>query len=321
MKIAIVGCGLIGKKRADAAPVGTVCCVADVDQARALSLAQAHNAVAYTDWQNVAKSEAELVIIATTHLDLAKIGLAMIEAGKHVLIEKPGGQNADQLEAIQAAADARGLVAKVGFNHRFHPAMQKAKEIFESGEAGPRMFIRGRYGHGGRLGYEKEWRMTRSLSGGGQLIDQGAHLLDLSRWFMGEVRNATGWLRTAFWNADVEDNCFVALEDEDGSMAWLHAGWTEWKNIFSFEIMCRNAKLDVSGLGGSYGIEQLTHYKMLPEMGPPETTIWQWPFADRSWELEISNTIDAINGRAAPIGTAADAAAMLRLVEKVYEKA
>lgn len=321
LRVGIVGCGLIGTKRADAAAPHQVTIVADNDGARAQSLATRVGARASVRWQDVIEGDVDLVVIATTHDSLSTLAMEALKAGKHVLIEKPGGRTAVELDAVADFAEQRDLVAKIGFNHRFHPALMKAKTLLESGEFGPVMFIRGVYGHGGRPGYQNEWRMQKAIAGGGQLIDQGAHLIDLSRWYMGEFPFAFGMVENFFWKADVEDNAFVGLRSSDGGVAWLHAGWTEWKNRFHFEIMAREAKIEISGLGGSYGVEKITLHKMLPGMGPPETTTWEFPFPDQSWRDEMANTVEAIQGRAAPIGVARDAARMLQIVEALYAQA
>src|SRR6185436_5139905 len=98
-----------------------------------------------------------------------------------------------------------------------------------------------------------------------------------------------GFTPTYFWDMKVDDNAFFSLVTKKKQMAWLHASWTEWKNLFSFEIFGRDAKLEVSGLGGSYGVEKLTLYKMLPQMGPPDITVWEFPQPDRSWQLELED--------------------------------
>jgi predicted dehydrogenase len=182
------------------------------------------------------------------------------------------------------------------------------------------MFIRGRYGHGGRPGYDREWRADPALSGGGELIDQGAHLIDLSRWFLGDFLSVRGSARTWFWDMPVEDNGFLLLETAGGQVAFLHASWTEWKNLFSFEIAGRVGKLEISGLGGSYGTERLTWYKMSPEMGPPETLAWEYPMADDSWQVENAAFLEDIRLGRQPDPGIADAQAMLRVVETVYRE-
>jgi predicted dehydrogenase len=207
---------------------------------------------------------------------------------------------------------------KVGFNHRYHPAIKKAKEIFESGDIGKPMFIRGRYGHGGRIGYDDEWRSKKEISGGGELIDQGVHLIDLSRWFLGEFEYVRGFTNTYYWNMDVEDNAFLELRTKENLTAWLHASCSEWKNMFSFEIYGRNGKLHIEGLGGSYGTEKLSYYKMLPEMGPPETYIWEYPGDDKSWKSEYDDFLNCISKGEKINGNLYDAYKSLEIVDKVY---
>jgi predicted dehydrogenase len=324
MRFAIVGCGLIGQKRAAAiSRLGHMTILAvDRSRDRAGELAESFGARSATDFRAaVEAADIDAVVVATPHAELSAIATACLDAGKHVLVEKPGGRNLAEVSAVTEAADAAGRVAKVGYNHRFHPAVLKAREIVDRGELGQLMFIRGRYGHGGRPGYEREWRFERSISGGGELIDQGSHLIDLAHWFLGEFTGIQAELRTFFWNAEVEDNVFLTLSTSEGRIAWLHATWTEWKNLFSLEIYGRDGKLEINGLGGSYGVESLTFYRMLPGMGPPETTRWEYPFADRSWETETAEFIAAIDEGRRPIGDAAEAVGSMSVIERVYQGA
>lgn len=322
MNIAIVGCGLIGQKRAAAAAKlgASVVAVADRDRGRAEALArQTKTARVAADWGEVlAASDVDAVVVATTHDVLAPITAAAIEAGKHVLVEKPAARSARELEAVTRIAARQGVVVKVGFNHRFHPAFQRARALVDAGELGPLLFVRARYGHGGRVGYENEWRMNPRISGGGELIDQGMHLIDLSRWFLGDFDRVEGFAPTYFWNCPADDNAFLSLRTPTGQTAWLHASCTEWKNLFCFEICGRDGKLQIDGLGGSYGTERLTFYRMLPEMGPPQTTAWEYPFPDHSWQEELGNFFAAVAGRAPLCGSLADAMAALRIVGVIY---
>ena len=182
------------------------------------------------------------------------------------------------------------------------------------------MFVRGRYGHGGRVGYEREWRADATRSGGGELIDQGIHLIDLSRWFLGPFAEVDGAAHTYFWDMAVDDNAFVRLTTSSGQVAFLHVSCTEWKNLFSFEIYGRLGKLHIEGLGGSYGIERLARYQMLPEMGPPDTVIHEYPRADRSWELEFAEFLEDLRLGREPVAGLDAARAALEVVETVYAR-
>jgi predicted dehydrogenase len=250
-----------------------VCC--DRVTERAQTLAGAHaGAESSQDWEHtVARADVDLVVVATTHDLLAPVAARAAAAGKHVLVEKPGARRAAELDPVAEAAKTSRALVRIGFNHRYHPAFQKARAILSSGELGDPMFVRARYGHGGRPGYNREWRACPEVSGGGEAIDQGVHLIDLARWFLGDFVEVKGFARALYWDMRVEDNAFLLLRTATGCIASLHASWTEWKNLFSFEYSGRLGKLEISGLGGSYGPERLTHYRMLPEMGPPETNL------------------------------------------------
>ncbi len=322
MRAAVIGCGLIGAKRAKAARNLRVAQFCDVDAGRAAALARTvAGAEATTDWRRTAqRDDIDLVFVATTHDMLAPIAAEAAAHGKHVLIEKPGARRKAELAMVREAAERTGALVRVGFNHRYHRAFQKAREIFETGALGEMMFVRARYGHGGRPGYDREWRAVPEKSGGGELVDQGMHLIDLARWFLGDFREVRGWIGTYFWDMPVEDNAFLLLRTAGGQVASLHATWTEWKNLFSFEIYGRKGKLEITGLGGSYGTERLAYYRMLPEMGPPETTIWEYPAADDSWEREAAEFLEDIRLGRQPSPGIAEAEAALEIVETMYRE-
>ena len=320
--IGIVGCGLIGHKRAKAlGGSGKLVACADLDAGRAENLARVAGAQVFLDWRELVRSPlVDVVIIATLHDSLAEITLSAAQAGKHVLVEKPAARNVAELMPVIAAVKQQDIKVHVGFNHRYHRSLRKAKEIVDSGALGELMFVRARYGHGARVGYEKEWRSNPALSGGGELIDQGPHLIDLSRWFLGDFVEVQGFAHTYFWDMPVDDNGFMLLKTVKKQTAFLHVSCTEWKNLFSMEIYGTKGKIDLSGLGGSYGLEKITCYKMLPEMGPPETTSWEYPMSDDSWAVEIAEFFDNIRLNREPTSSLADASAALDIVEQIYRE-
>ena len=321
--VALIGCGLIGAKRAAAlGPARLVAC-ADIDRRRAEAIAvTTPGAAVMADWRAaVALADVDVVIVSTVNSALAPVTLAAVAAGKHVLVEKPAALSAAELDGVTAAAAAAGVSVRVGFNHRYHPAARKARELFDMGALGEMMFVRGRYGHGGRLGYEKEWRADPAVAGGGELIDQGVHVIDLARWFLGDFTSVDGFAHTYFWPMPVDDNAFLLLRTGGGQTASLHVSCTEWKNLFSFEIYGRKAKLHIEGLGGSYGVERLSFYRMTPAMGPPETTIWEYPGADRSWAVEFAEFLDDLRLTRRPAAGLPDARAALQIVGAIYRAA
>ncbi|MDR0486169.1 MAG: Gfo/Idh/MocA family oxidoreductase [Elusimicrobiota bacterium] len=323
MKIGIIGCGLIGKKRAASAVEGglEIAAISDRNFAKAKTFAEQFGAKACDSAESVINSEADIIVIALPHNQLTLFADEALKAGKHLLIEKPGAHQSSDLLKISKTAEEKNLKIKVGYNHRFHPAIMKAREIVDSGILGDLFFIRGFYGHGGRIGYEKEWRFKKEISGGGELMDQGSHLIDLSRWFLGEIVDSSSCLQNYFWGGEVEDNAFFILKTAKKQTAFLHATWTEWKNSFIFEITGRYGKIAISGLGGSYGTESITLYKMSPKMGPPESVTWSYPFSDFSWKLEMDELLNAIKENRQPLCSVYDAIETLKVIENLYKQA
>jgi predicted dehydrogenase len=322
MNVAIIGCGGVGRKRArHLAGARLVHCI-DIDAARASEAAASNGGCrSGTDWRPLFdRGDIDAVIVATPHDAQAEIARSAIGAGIHVLIEKPGGRHADELRGLSQLADQARVCVRVGFNHRYHRAFRQARELVDAGELGPLLYLRARYGHGGRIGYESEWRAQPRRSGGGELIDQGVHLIDLARWFLGDFVDVHGFAHTYFWDMPVEDNGFMLLKTARGQAAFMHASWTEWKNTFSWELFGRDGKLEVNGLGGSYGMERLTWFKMLPSMGPPETTVWEYPTEDDSWAAEMADFIEDIGHRRAPSPGLHDAIEALSVVAAIYRQ-
>ena len=319
-RVAIVGCGAVGQIRAKTLVNAELVICADLKPAAAESLAASvPGCEVVADWREAVRSEVvDIVVVATPHNALTEVTAAAIAEGCHVLVEKPAARTANELRPLVQLADAKGVLVRVGYNHRYHRAFQKARQIIDSGELGPSLFLRARYGHGGRLGYDQEWRAQPAVSGGGELIDQGVHLVDLARWFLGEFVEVDGFIHTYFWDMPVEDNAFLMLKTIDQRVAFLHASCTEWKNTFSLELYGRNGKLQVDGLGGSYGVERLTWYRMLPEMGPPETTTWEYPMADNSWAVEMNEFFRDLDLGRSPVPGLKDALAVLEVVDTIY---
>ena len=319
-KVGIIGCGLIGFKRSKyLGSRGKLVACADVDVIRAKKIAINKKIKVFTDWKKLLDvKEINIVIISTPHNQLSKILLHAYKKKKHVLVEKPGAKNLKEISKVISKVNNNKIKIRVGFNHRYHPSIIKARKIIKSGVIGKPMYLRGRYGHGGRLKYEKEWRAKPSISGGGELIDQGSHLIDLSRLFLGEFNEIKGFINTYFYKMSVEDNVFLTLKTHSNKVAFLHASWTEWKNMFSLEIFCTLGKLDINGIGGSYGQEQLTLYKMSKRMGMPKQKNWKFKLQDVSWITEINELYDDIIYNRKPKSNLNDAYQTLKIINKIY---
>lgn len=321
LNFAIIGAGLIGKKRADAIVRSghSVVAVCDINSTSAHSLAKSLGATPFDQLGGMLQTVPfDAAIVATSNDALSESVVAVLEAKRHVLVEKPGGRNPEEVRRWTQLANSSERICRVGFNHRFHPALQKAQALLSEGALGELLFFRAKYGHGGRIGYDTEWRADPARSGGGELLDQGVHLIDLCRWLGGEFELEFGRADTYFWNMKVDDNGFLCLKSPNKKVrAWLHASCTEWKNTFEFEIFGNKGKIQITGLGRSYGAEELRHYRVKPEMGVPLLDHFTFPEEDGSWQLETLAFLQEIQGsRGTGIALPQDA---LRAVEIVYD--
>jgi len=326
IRVGIVGAGLIGKKRAEAIASLSenlkVNLVSDIDGEKAAELGRFCDAAPCVDWRDITRrDDIDAIIIATPNKFIREIAISALEHGKHALCEKPLGRNAGEAEAIWSKAKERGLILKTGFNHRFHPAVRNAKKIADDGSIGKIYLMRAVYGHGGRPGYEKEWRANRDISGGGELLDQGVHVIDLFRWFLGEFDEVFGRVATFSWNMEVEDNAFAMFRTVSGQTATMHTSWTQWKNKFLLEIIGEKGYLVVDGLGGSYGMERLIIGKRKVSGGAPDEEFIEFPGPDISWREELKEFASAITENREPIGSGYDGLMANRLVGAVYESA
>jgi len=321
MKAAVIGAGVMGAKRAASCLSCGVALthIADTNTVAAHKLAQEFRASACTPEQALA-SDADLVFVSTTHDALSQWTQKAAMAGKHVLVEKPAAKRAEDLEPLKKSMP-KSVFVKVGFNHRFHPMIARAKQLVDQGALGDLLCMTGEYGHGGREGMQNEWRCNKSQSGGGELLDQGSHLIDLYRWFFGEPASVSAKLSTYVWKSGdpVEDNTFFTLQDARKRVGQFHASWTLWKNSFQFKIIGSKAMIHVCGRGKSYGKETLKVFNRGEEGIPCLEE--EYEGEDRSFVEELQYFIACINNREKPVPGIDDAQKTLRIVEDLYARA
>jgi predicted dehydrogenase len=324
MKVGIIGAGLQGGRRARAIREAgdELVAVADTNYGRAKLLADAMKCRATDKWEDLAVGkDIDIVVICTPPYLHEPIALTALRQGKHILCEKPLALNVEEARRMVAAARDNRARLKCGFNHRHHPGIIRAREWLDSGCIGEIISIRCRYGIGGRPDYEKDWRMNPEVSGGGQLMDQGMHVIDLCRWFLGDFSRVYGITTTSFWDiAPLEDNAFVLLHTDKGKTAQFHVSWTEWKNLFSLEIFGQDGYITVEGLGGSYGTERAVLGKRAFLKPFREETI-EFRGEDQSWLGEWQEFTSAIIEDRDPLGSGDDGLEALRLIRAIYESA
>lgn len=320
--IAIIGAGLQAQRRIPAIvqdPECRVTHVIDLDIARAEKFARSLNAQTSRDWQKAVDDPGvDLVLVLTYPDSHAEISITAMEAGKDVLCEKPLARTEEEGRQMVATAEKTKRILKCGFNHRHHPAIQEVHRLFTSGIIGNPLFGRGRYGIAGRQGLEKEWRSDPKIVSGGQLMEQGIHLVDLFRWFFGEMKHVTGIMSTTHWPiAPLEDNGFVLMQNHDGVVASIHSSLTQWINLFEFELYGERGSLTARALGGSYGVETLTISTHDPS-GPFSYKTIEFRGDDKSWVNEWKEFLYAVESRKEPLGNGLDGFKAMEIVNAAY---
>jgi predicted dehydrogenase len=276
------------------------------------------------DYRAVLDSGIDAVFVCTPNRFIPDVVCAALDAGKHVFCEKPPGRTVADIERIVAAERRNpGLVLKFGFNHRYHFGIMEAKKIVESGKYGDVLWVRGVYGKAEYSAYPTAWRCDPALAGGGILLDQGIHMLDLFRHFCGEFTEIKSMCRTPVPDSPLEDNAFALLRTADGRIAMIHSSSTQWKHRFTLEIYLEDGYVIVDGqpsTSRSFRDEWLIESRKglgFAVGNPPEQATFC--NTDPSWELELAEFVDCIR-RGQPVrhGTSRDAYETMRLVFGVY---
>lgn len=327
IKVGIIGLGKMGHIRAREVgkhPATVLIAGADPDSSK---YSDFPTVACSSDYRDVLNSEVEAVFICTPNRYTPEIVVAALDAGKHVFCEKPPGCTIQDIKAIMVAERRNpDLKLKFGFNHRYHAGIREAKRIVKSGRLGHILWLRGIYGKSGGAGFEQSWRSLKEISGGGILLDQGIHMLDLFRFFCGDFNEVKSMVTTAYWNINVEDNAFVLLRNNAGQIAMLHSSSTQWKHRFNLEICLSEGYLLVDGMLSStqsYGNETVTAARNYSDAGfangkPREEVIYF--DTNPSWELENIGFVNCIQ-RGIPVtsGTSEDALKAMQMVYAIYQ--
>ncbi len=290
----------------------------------------------YRDYRDVLKEKPDLFFVCLPNNEAPRATITALETGCHVFCEKPPGRTVGDIREVRSVeAKHPRLKLKYGFNHRYHESVREALKLVQSGTLGRVVNLRGVYGKSAVISWPrplvlppgdpnagKYWRTDRMMAGGGILLDQGIHMVDLMRAFAGEFTNVKSFVKNDFWNHDVEDNAYAIMETSDGVVAMLHSTATQWKHRFSLEIFLSEGAVILSGiLSGtrSYGQEQLTVlYREDSDGGNPKEQSTTY-IRDPSWKDEITDFVDAIE-RDLPIqvGSSLDALKSMELVYRIY---
>ena len=323
----IVGLGKMGHIRADVItkhPALSLSAVCDVNESKARDFPECHFA---TDYHNLLKQDVDAIFICTPNRYMPEIVTAALERGIHVFCEKPPGRKLEDVTMMQEAERANPATKlKFGFNHRYHEAVREARSIVDSGRLGKIMWIRGIYGKAGGPLYDNNWRNNSEISGGGILIDQGIHLLDLAVMLCGDFNTVHSFISCSYWQIGVEDNAFAIMKNAAGQVAMIHSSATQWQHRFLMEIYMEKGYLTIDGILSSsqtYEPETLKVARCLhdqdgyPLPNPQETlTLYS---EDKSWYLEVDEFVRCIlEDKPVEIGSSQDACKVMSLVQKIY---
>jgi predicted dehydrogenase len=324
LKVGIAGYGVVGKRRRHFIDLHPYCkTVAVCDQSFAAPGVLPDGVKAYSSYKDLLEEPLDVLFVCVPVYIAAEVTIAGLEKGVHVFCEKPPGRNVqDVLRVRKIEKRHRRLLLKYGFNHRYHDSVRDAIRIVESGELGKIVNLRGVYGKSKIIPFSGGWRSERKYAGGGILLDQGIHMVDLVRLFCGDFAEVKSFVSNSYWNHDVEDNAYALMRSERGQIAVLHSSATQWQHRFILEITLTEGYIELRGIlsgSKSYGEEQLVVGRRDESyVGTLRQETIKY-LEDNSWQDEINEFADAIiSGNPVQSGTSADALESMKLVYKIY---
>ena len=329
MKVGIIGYGVVGKTRHHSILKNTSFQVTSISENNSLVRENIpKNIEVFEDYKSlIQNANIDIVFISLPNKFAANATMLSLKKGLHVFCEKPPAKTLAELkEVFLVSQQYPDLKLMYGFNHRFHHSVEQAKLIIQDNSLGRLINMRGVYGKSQMINFNQtDWRTRREESGGGILLDQGIHMLDLMRYLSGEdFSEIFSFINNAFWNFDVEDNAYVLMKSQNGVVAQLHSSATQWRHLFNLEITMEKGSLILGGLltgSKSYGDETLTIIKADPEndKGAPRESISRYN-NDVSWDNEIKYFAESLEKKS-PItrGSIYDAMETMKLIEEIYK--
>jgi len=287
-----------------------------------------HGVKTFSTLEDLFSQKLDILFVCTPNCFSPEISIKAMGLGIHVFCEKPPGRDVQDIKNI-IAHEKNGVKLMFGFNHRFHPGIVKAKVIVDSGRFGRIINLRGLYGKSGGISFKKSWRNNREISGGGILLDQGIHMLDLFSHFCGDFEEVKCFTSDDFWKFAVEDNAFVILQNRKGQSALCHSSATFWKHTFRLDITLEEGYMTVEGLlskSGSYGREKLIVANRQFEdathaVGNPSEEVTYFD-RDLSWDLEVEEFVNCIvENKPVTTSSSRDALRVMEIIERAYDDA
>ena len=325
LKVGIAGYGIVGKRRRQCIDTHSrLQTVAVCDQTFDGEGLLDDGIRYYANFERLLEEDLDILFVAMSNDMAPVVTISGLEKGLHVFCEKPPGRDMnDIIKVIACEQNHPEQKLKYGFNHRYHDSVKEALRIVHSGELGNVINLRGVYGKSKLITFDQtSWRTERKLAGGGVLLDQGIHMVDLIRLFAGEFSDIYSFISNNVWNHDVEDNAYALMRTHDGKVAMLHSSATQWRHRFNLEISLSKGSITLSGIlsgSKSYGAETLTIARVADsDMGDPMEQTIRYN-TDTSWLDEVNEFADVvINGAPIENGSSDDAFKTMGLVYEIY---
>jgi predicted dehydrogenase len=326
LKVGIAGYGIVGQRRRGCVERNPAMSLVAICDQVFTEDGTFDDGVKYcTSYSQLLKNDLDVLIVCLTNDVAAEVTIAGLKSGLHVFCEKPPGRNVDDIIAvIEVEKCFPALRLMYGFNHRHHDSVKDALQIIESGELGDIINLRGVYGKSKLITFDQsDWRTKRDIAGGGVLLDQGIHMVDLMRLFAGEFKDVHSFISNAHWGYEVEDNAYAIMRSATGIVGMINSSATQWRHRFNLDISLEKGSLILGGiLSGtkSYGAETLTVVKVdhAKDNGDPQEQTTKYN-NDPSWEKEISLFCDSIlSDKVIGSGSSKDALNTMKLVYKIY---
>ena len=328
LRVGIAGYGIVGKTRhrvLNQHQAFDVVAISDINFKE--NPTDLDNINAYSDYKDLINTEdLDVLFVSVPNKLASEATLIALKKGLHVFCEKPPARSLEELYPIKDFLNEnRDLKLMYGFNHRFHASIIDAVSIIRDGSLGKVVNLRGVYGKSNMISFNQtDWRTKRSESGGGILLDQGIHMLDLMRYFAGDFTSVHSFISNSFWNFDVEDNAYVMMKSDNGIVAQLMSSATQWQHTFNLNVTLEKGSLVLGGLrtsSKSYGEETLTIISSDPEKLNTESQVEERSYdEDISWDEEIKCFANVLlNSDKIENGSIDEALKIMELIEKIYK--
>lgn len=324
LSFAVIGCGGFGSRRIEALrKIGSeIACLVDVDEKRVSDLAREIGCEHYTDYREaMIRDDVDCVVVATPNKFHAPITVAALKAGKHVICEKPLARTSKEAQEMVEAAKRNKVFLKTGSNLRYFSNVKKAKELIEGSAIGKPIFIRGWIGHDGKKVLHA-WNVKKDIAGGGTMLDNGAHILDLFRWFMGDFSDCFGHVHTLQMPIEVEDNGMGVFRTGDGRMAFIQSSWTEWSGYMYMEVYGSEGSVIIDNRGERMADTGKWFVTSTAAHTTKDGTRQVFDYSTeppRSYELELKDFIDCVGARRQPTASGYDGMKVVEMVNAIYE--